>query len=289
MRLHRILAIGRATRFSPNSVEKDAAILERVSSELMYAGYDIDFLDETELDTAMPGVMSDGALPMACVSMGRSPQALQWLSDLEAADIAVVNSPASVALCCNRRRLTELFRCASVPVPPEAGEHGLWLKRADGVAEGPGDVRFAADDEERREVEAEMRHSGVGDVIVSAHVPGDLIKFYGVRGSQFFRTYYPGDDGMWKFGDEQRNGRPQHYPFSVAWLHTLAERAAAVTGTDVYGGDCIVTADGDVSIIDFNDWPSFSRCRDEAAAAIAGRVCERMAWATSRNCEKKII
>ena len=53
---------------------------------------------------------------------------------------------------------------------------------------------------------------------------------------------------------------------------TTAERLAAVIGLDVYGGDCIVRSDGTFAIIDFNDWPSFSRCREEAAKAIALRV-----------------
>ena len=93
----------------------------------------------------------------------------------------------------------------------------------------------------------------------------------------FFRFFYPGDDGQWKFGDERRNGRPCHYRFSAPGLRAMAERAASIAGTDVYGGDCIVRADGSVCIIDFNDWPSFSRCRDEAAEAIAGLVEARMA------------
>jgi hypothetical protein len=45
---------------------------------------------------------------------------------------------------------------------------------------------------------------------------------------------------------------------------------AAAVGLQVYGGDCIVTVDGAWYMIDFNDWPSFSRCREEAAEAIAG-------------------
>ena len=31
------------------------------------------------------------------------------------------------------------------------------------------------------------------------------------------------------------------------------------------GGDCIVAPDGQIRIIDFNDWPSFAPCRTEAA------------------------
>ena len=32
----------------------------------------------------------------------------------------------------------------------------------------------------------------------------------------------------------------------------------------VYGGDCVVSSSGEIRIIDFNDWPSFARCREEA-------------------------
>ncbi len=60
-------------------------------------------------------------------------------------------------------------------------------------------------------------------------------------------------------------------------LRSAAERASAAVGVDVYGGDCIVRADGSFCIIDFNDWPSFSRCREDAAVAIADIVEMRMA------------
>ena len=40
----------------------------------------------------------------------------------------------------------------------------------------------------------------------------------------------------------------------------------------IYGGDCIVRCDGSYAIIDFNDWPSFSVCRQAAARAIAKLV-----------------
>ena len=41
---------------------------------------------------------------------------------------------------------------------------------------------------------------------------------------------------------------------------------------DVYGGDAIVSPDGEVHIIDINDWPSFSPCLDEAAQAIVSKA-----------------
>ena len=40
----------------------------------------------------------------------------------------------------------------------------------------------------------------------------------------------------------------------------------------VYGGDCIISPEGDIQIIDFNDWPSFAPCRNEAGPQIARRI-----------------
>ena len=52
-------------------------------------------------------------------------------------------------------------------------------------------------------------------------------------------------------------------------LKTICGKAASELNLVVYGGECIMDADGSLSIIDFNDWPSFSPCRAEAAANIA--------------------
>ena len=42
----------------------------------------------------------------------------------------------------------------------------------------------------------------------------------------------------------------------------------------IFGGDCIITPDGKINIIDLNDWPSFSPCAEEASEAIAAAVAE---------------
>jgi len=41
---------------------------------------------------------------------------------------------------------------------------------------------------------------------------------------------------------------------------------------DIYGGDAIVTSDNQIYIIDLNDWPSFGKCQNEAAPAIADLI-----------------
>lgn len=264
------MAIGRADRFSPNSVEKDAAILESVCKELTDKGCDVAMIGEENLDSNI-----DGQIFM---SMGRLPSTLNLLNVKKEVGAIVINEACSVGLCCNRRTLNEVLKQAEIPLAPEKGEHGYWLKRADGVAENSNDVQYASDEAEAAEKEKQMRAAGMSDVLICAHVPGDLIKFYGVRGTDFFRYYYPGDDGKWKFNDEARNGKPQHYPFSENDLHAISDKAAAAAGLDVYGGDCIVRKDGTFCVIDLNDWPSFSRCREEAAKAIASRVCKLVSW-----------
>lgn len=134
-------------------------------------------------------------------------------------------------------------------------------------AQSKADVVYCKDRAALANQQASFVIRGVTNWIVQAHIPGDLVKFYGVCGG-FFRYYYPNDDGISKFGDEKLNGEAHHYDFDVDALQAIAERVSMLTGVEVYGGDAIVTASGAFYIIDFNDWPSFSRCRNEASEAI---------------------
>ena len=52
-------------------------------------------------------------------------------------------------------------------------------------------------------------------------------------------------------------------------MKKTVDRLATTIGVIVYGGDAIVRSDGSFVIIDFNDWPTFSPCREEAARKIA--------------------
>ena len=63
-----------------------------------------------------------------------------------------------------------------------------------------------------------------------------------------------------------------------AAIDMIDESEPAFTSGDIiYGGDAVVRRDGSFCMIDFNDWPSFSRCREEAALAIACRIKELIA------------
>ena len=55
----------------------------------------------------------------------------------------------------------------------------------------------------------------------------------------------------------------------------LGAQAAAALGVEVYGGDCRHQPDGSLMLIDLNDWPSYARCRDAAAEAIAAYLLAR--------------
>jgi hypothetical protein len=265
----RILAISRAERFSPNSVDKDRAILQAVCCQLQAAGY-ADVRIESEEQTGLTGEAD------VYVTMARSHKALAWLEKREQQGCIVINSTRGISLCCRRYDQMRLLEAHGVPVAPANGDDGYWVKRGDMPAETPADVLFVPDWSSAVQARAAMVGQGAAAVDVRAHVGGDLIKFYGVEGTGFFRCFYPGDDGQSKFGDEQHNGCPHHYAYDEAALQAAAEHAARITATSVYGGDCIVRPDGTFALVDFNDWPSFSRCRDAAAQAIAAVIIKRM-------------
>lgn len=254
-----IVAVRRDDRYSPNSVENDRAILQAVIDRM---GDDIPMIDEAEL--------SEDTDADLYLSMGRLPQTVSLLKSKEDGGAVVINSGYGVEACM-RSRLDATMRANDIPMPPLEGNNGYWLKRGDAAAQSKGDVVFCKDLEALEEARKGFAARGITDVVASAHVVGDLVKFYGV-GCDFFRYYYPADDHISKFGDERVNGIAHHYPFDVEALLNISARLAELVKTEVYGGDVIIDAQGHISIIDFNDWPSFSRCRDEAAEAIASYI-----------------
>ena len=258
----KVLAITRAERFSPNSVEKDRAIMEAVADRLRTRGCEVCIISEDSL--ASPDHPDYPESPDLILTMGRRPETLAWL---KYSGVEVVNTPEGVENCA-RSRLHAMMERIGTPIPPKEGNDGYWLKRGDAAAQTSDDVVFAADKEALATAVQTMRDRGMTDFVVSAHVVGDLVKFYGVGEGRFFRYYYPTDDGASKFGDECRNGAACHYPFDEEALRREAERLAEAVGVSIYGGDAIVRADGSFCLIDFNDWPSFSRCREEAAEEI---------------------
>ncbi|MDO4930712.1 MAG: hypothetical protein Q4E59_06235 [Bacteroidales bacterium] len=274
----KILGISRSPRFSPNSTARDAAIFEAVGNELRQMGHTV----ETEVEDDFTS--ADGY--ELVFSMGRDLRFLQLLSAEELGGLPVVNSALSL-LHGTRTALSALFERENVPVavniPVLPGtkptlRHGqrYWLKRGEACAQSAGDVRLITTPDELAAALRDFEARGIREALLSEHIEGDLVKFYGVEGTDFFYHYYPTAKGAFsKFGLEKHNGAPVGYDFDLRALKADADRAASLSGLTVYGGDCVVRPDGSFLIIDFNDWPSFSLCCDNAAKAIAERLCQR--------------
>ncbi len=110
----------------------------------------------------------------------------------------------------------------------------------------------------------------IARAVLQPHVEGDLIKFYGIgagggphREPPWFRWFYHKDQKL------------AGHPMDQRALARLVRRAASALGLEVYGGDAIATATGDLVLLDVNAWPSFALYRDEASAAIASYLALR--------------
>lgn len=289
-----IIGISRGTRFSPNHVGNDAAIYNKVIEELLRMGHSVRSYAEDEFANAsldeLAGASLEGTfesssdgLPDVVVTMARDKQTLARLLEWEARGVRIINSPRGI-LNCVRRPMTELLLAHKVPHPrswivatdepfPLEVTFPCWLKRGDSHAVVKQDVCYASTRDEAIRVVADMHERGIPSVVINEHLVGDLVKFYGVQGNDFFHWFYPSAHSHSKFGLEAINGQAQGLSFDPAQLKQYADEAARVLDVPVYGGDAVVMADGSIRIIDFNDWPSFAPCREEAARAIAGRVC----------------
>lgn len=252
----KIAAIYRAERFSPNSVEKDRLIMDAVVELLRGDGFDVLCMHEDNCS-----ITEDIDL---CVTMSRSTCARDIIIG---AGVCSINN-AECADRCSKQNVRSVMRSNNIPMSPDDGTYGYWVKRGDGQPQEKNDVVFAANSCEAESVAKLFKDRGIKEVTIEAHVPGDLVKFYAVEGTNFFRMYYPTDDGGFKFDNELHNGNAKHFTFDKEHLKQEVMRLSRLLDTPVCGGDCIVRKDGTFAIIDFNDWPSFSRCRTEAAMAV---------------------
>jgi hypothetical protein len=228
--LPQILMVQRDESFSPNAVEKDLAILQAVGEKLRERGASVSYVKEELLQDKRWKL---GDRVGVIFSMARSEKSLAVLQQAQAEGVMVVNDPRSIEICNSRRAIDGLMRSNRIPAAPYYERGKGWIK-----ADRGHDVRFAANEEEMLAFKQQVE-----DPLLTAHVEGTLVKFYGVA-DRFFS--------------------PQGYP-QVA---EAAARLARLVGIQVYGGDAVLLSDGTFAIIDFNDWPSFSSCREEAAAAI---------------------
>lgn len=292
-----IIAIPRKDIYSPNHVGNDRTIFSLTLGALEDLGYKTHTYEEDAFLQMTP----PKGTPI--VTMARSKELVRLLQKIEQAGTPVVNSAFGIEHC-YRENMTLRLMGNAIPHPQSFIVHtngeeeatfdlldskGYWIKRGDFHAIHKEDVSYVSHKQEGMDLLKEYHRRGIGKAVISEHLPGDLVKFYGVRGTGFFYWFYPYDAEHQKFQDyKQVNGESRHFLFNAEQLQQAAERAADVLGIHVYGGDAIVDQAGDFKLIDMNDWPSFAPCRTQVAPYIAQAIQGVLAEAMSTR-KKKLM
>ena len=279
----KIAGIMRAGAYSPNHIGNDAAIFNMTTEQLRKRGCEVKVYSEEQF---IAGEVKEDII----VDMCREHRSMVLLQQLEDAGALVINSGYGIENC-TRERMTRILLGSNIPYPDSlivdtdevvkdrmvaAKMDRAWIKRGDFHAMHKEDVSYVRHPEEAQEVLQEYFLRGIKRAVINRHLVGDLIKFYGVRDTPFFYWFYPFDEGHSKYGHEAVNGHSRGIEFDVAGLRHICQQAADVLDVIVYGGDCIVDPDGTIRIIDFNDWPSFAPCRQEAAPHIAKAIIKKI-------------
>ena len=274
-----IAGIMRAGAYSPNHIGNDAAIFNAAAEQLRKRGYVVNIYSEEQFK------LNDITEPVI-LNMCREQTSIAKLQQLEDQGRLVINSGYGIENC-TRERMTRILLGNNIPYPEslivdtneaikpllkKSGFQSCWIKRGDFHAMHKEDVSYVRHPEEAQEVLQEYFLRGIKRAVINVHLTGDLVKFYGVHGTPFFFWFYPFDEGHSKYGHEAINGKSKGIKFNVKEMKDICQRAAEELNVVIYGGDCIVSADGEMRIIDFNDWPSFAPCRNEAAPHIAKSV-----------------
>ena len=274
-----IAGIMRAGAYSPNHIGNDTAIFNGTAEELRKRGCLVNVYSEERFN-------KNGVDEPIIMAMCREQESIARLQQLEDQGRLVINSGYGIENC-TRERMTRILLGNGIPYPDslivntnenikpmlhEAGFTSCWIKRGDFHAMHKEDVSYVRHADEAQEVLQEYLYRGINRAVINVHLVGDLIKFYGIRDTDYFYWFYPLDAGHSKYGWEAVNGVSRGLPFDLSHLKEICNRAAEELNVVVYGGDCIVDEDGTVRIIDFNDWPSFAPCRNEAAPHIAKAI-----------------
>lgn len=263
----RAVGIYREPEFSPGKVEADAAIIDAVLAELRGEGVQTAAIEASRF---VAGEVPGAPLILA---MCQGERALGRLAAAEKNGAVALNSALAIRNC-YRDLLGAGLSHAGVPTPAGAvmrTAHPLdlkplrgldlsapmYVKRGDLHALGPRDVQRVEGLEQLEATLLQFVRRGVSLVYIQQEVIGPVVKFYGVGGGEYFAVI-PDSDAILTDGAKLALGR-------------AAAIAAAALGLEVWGGDAVIQ-DGNFSIIDFNDWPSFSRVRAAGAKAIARRA-----------------
>ena len=274
-----IAGIMRAGAYSPNHIGNDAAIFNATAEQLRKRGYVVNIYSEEQFNA---GEIKEDVV----LNMCREQASIAKLQRMEDAGKLIINSGYGIENC-TRERMTRILLGNGIPYPDslivntdevikpllkKSGFKSCWIKRGDFHAMHKEDVSYVRHPEEAQEVLQEYFLRGIKRAVINVHLTGDLGKFYCVKGSPLFFWFDHFDEGHSKYGHEAINGKSRGIKFDVKEMKNICQRAAEELNVVIYGGDCIVSPEGEMRIIDFNDWPSFAPCRNEAAPHIAKSV-----------------
>lgn len=272
-----VTLISRHPKYSPNSEARDEALFRSLVMNFALQGVSVATFDEAVFEHHPPQLEKSTLI----VSMARSEAALQALAATEERGVPVLNSPRALqkaqrtdfqqwfaesghaAKHWHTSELTPELK-ATLPFP-------LWWKRNNTATTSANDVQFI---ENKTQLDVLLQQHPQEDALLMEHIDGQLIKFYGVVGTNFFHAEPHTPKGFSKFGHEQHNHHKNLAVSSPMWkqtlhaMHTAATQVAQQSGFSIYGGDAILREDGTFVFIDFNDFPSFSACLPEASEAI---------------------
>jgi len=263
---YRAVGVYREPEYSPGRIADDAAILDAVLAELAREG----------VETSAIEAAAFGASPIPSahlvLAMCQGESALKRLAEVEQAGAIAINSALAIRNCYRDLLAPGLAR-AGVPAPagalvPTAPALDLrvlagvdlsspvYIKRGDLHALAADDVQWAIGRADLENKLARFARRGIRFAYVQQEFRGRVVKFYGVSGGAYFSAL--SDDG-------------EIPEAAVRELSEAAAKAAQVLGLEAWGGDAVLSS-GRFAIIDFNDWPSYSRVRGQAARAIARRA-----------------
>ncbi len=286
----KILGIRRDVDFSPNLVGNDAAIFTAVIDELRNLGHEVSIIPEEDMKKQDYSSF-DRVMTMARNRITLT-ELLETMMKEEKDDVLkkFFNSLNGTLLCMKKGEMAMEMVTAGIPQPkfllgfqkellPKSNKMKddftlpFWMKNAQGPSTMLFDTVYC---ETEKDIEEALK--GFSDLridfwLVQEHKVGDLIKFYGVEGTNFFHWQYA-SKGHSKFGHEKINGKEKGYAFDPSKVHQFADKLAKKIQVPIYGGDAVIDEKGKIWFIDFNDFPSFSSCRDQAAKAIAERVIQ---------------
>ena len=274
----KIAGIMRAGVYSPNHIGNDAAIFNATAEQLRKRGAIVNVYSEEKFKVV-------DVEECVVLNMCRATSSIKKLQNLEDNGKLVINSGYGIENC-TRERMARILLGSGIPYPDSVivntdenvkdlleryGMNNCWVK-CGGHSQHKEDVSYARNIDEAQEILQEYFYRGIKRAVINRHLVGDLVKFYGVKGTPFFYWFYPYEGGhvMQGYGAETVSIEKTHVNEEL--LKSYCKQACEELNVSVYGGDCIISSDGKITIIDFNDWPSFAPCCREAAPYIAKSV-----------------